>query len=300
MTLRNPAKPVKSTNTVELLKRITVLNLIRDAFQIGIQVRSIPNSPQKCTRIVKEILQTLRPKFHCVPRYYCVAKTKEHRLKIGDYQVTLCPWAVEIIPLTSEDNKVPVITEASKILPYEMGLDHHSRILKGPIGAYANSNGFDLMYMTQRSGNIIVWAGAEKVLTSNQRYNPNHMDDNNTKEEVRALMRNIVSPLAFCRCIAFIYDELRDSGTILGEAYDNYQKTQKLLGDLYKQKKVVETKDFAAKLAKVESSDDPQAVLVRKDKAPVAIVAKKVAKKKPEDCDEIVGELRKIMKEMLS
>lgn len=298
--VRSPAKPVKSTNTVELLKRITVLNLIRDAFQIGLQVRSIPNSPQKCTRIVKEILQILRPNFHCVPRYYCVAKTKEHRLKIGDYQVTLCPWAVEIIPLTNETHKVPVITEASKILPYEMGSDYHARILRGPVGAYANASGFDLMYMTQRSGNIIVWAGSEVVLHRNERsrYSLNQSPDD-VKNEVKTLMKNVISPLAFCRCVAYIYDELRESGSILGEAQDSYRNTQKMLGKLYEKKKAVEVKEFKAEPIKPKSTGEPQAVLVKKDN-PAAIVAKKVVKKKPEECDEIVGELRKIMKEMLS
>lgn len=305
--VRNPARPVKATNTVELLKRITVLNLIRDAFQVGIQVRSIPNSPQKCTRIVKEILQVLRPNFHCVPRYYCVAKTKEHRLKIGDYQVTLCPWAVEIIPLTNEDHKVPVITEASKILPYEMGSDYHARILRGPVGAYASANGFDLMYMTQRSGNIIIWAGSEAVLLRNSRprYSLRTPGPDNTKNEVKTLMRNVVSPLTFCRCIAYIYDELKESGTILGEAQYNYRNIQKTLGELYKQKKPIKPKEILAtptgviKAMPVNQKGDGmiEAMLVKSK--PTAIIAKKIVKK-PEDHDEISEELRKIMREMLS
>jgi len=163
-----------------------------------------------------------------------------------------------------------------------MSKDYNSRIIKGPIGSYANANGFDLMYMTQRSGNIIIWAGS-----SNRGVLPG-INTLKHRNSVRTLMKSMISPLAFCRCISYIYDELKASGKILSQAQTDCDATQKMLGDQYKKKKKVTIKP------KVKEIGPPQAVCITK---PRSIVAKKI-QTKPEDCDEIRNELKNLLEEM--
>lgn len=211
MTATKPASAVDDKSLLRLLDRITVLHLCKEALDMGIKLRSLPHptTPERCGAIVKQMLQRICPDIEGLVRYYAVERIQNYRLTIGRRQVSLCPWMVQVESIRLAKGAITVSRALRVALPVRLGHDQATNVIGGPIGAFAQANGFTLMYRPTSQAGAVFFA-------SSNHPRPTSWDD--VAEHVRVMRENLISPAAFCQAMALVYQELKDSFELSVEA----------------------------------------------------------------------------------
>lgn len=246
---------VDPRNVVRILDRLTVLNLCKEAMNLGIELKAVPGDAGRCSTIVKQMIKKMRPAMECTVRSYATEKTRPYRLCIGKYQISMCPWFVQLSPIRVAAGKSITISAAMKsVVPTVLGADHVVRIIKGPIGEYARARGFTLAYRTAANTDVIVFAMASAP-----------SKDGDIKSQVKIMKENMMSPTDFCRAVVLLYDELLGSYDLAVQAENTIRTEQAALKTLYNArmaelKKVAEAAEAAAPQAPAPVVEEPKTV----------------------------------------
>lgn len=207
--------PSVSTDRQAIIKRLIVLNICKEALSLGIKLKNIPEDPRSCGRIMSDMLDKICPDMEKQVQYCTIQSVAKYRTIVDGTHATLCPWAIQILPL--KDSPFPMTKLIRTAIPLNSSRRYEGMVVGGVVGEFAKIHGFSVICRTTLKGDTKFIAGSEveSVLEELGNANPAvyaHQEDTPTVErELNVLKANMVSPLAFIRCIRMIYKILESS-----------------------------------------------------------------------------------------
>lgn len=227
---------VDEKNIPKILDRIAVLNLCREAMDFGIELRAVPVDGSRCSTILKQVIKKMRPNIECQVRLYATEKMRPYRFSVGKYQLSLCPWYIQLSPIRTKNATITVSRAIRFVIPTSLNQkDSMVRTIQGPIGEYAKTKGFTLAYKSVANGDVLLFAMASEPARNDT-----------VPEQARLMRENVISPVDFCRASALVYDELCSADELVAEAENITKDSQEQLRIIFEKK---ERKNVEAALA---------------------------------------------------
>jgi hypothetical protein len=218
-------KPIDAVDDKEIshiLERLVILNLCKEAQEAGINLKTIPDDISKCSKILREIIVKEAPDMECTVKNYSVDRIEPYRLVVGRSKISMCPWSVQLHAIRKQEARISSISLAIRnVIPTVLSEGNSiCRVVRGPIGEYTRSLGFDISYKSAANEDIILFAMPQKPFRS----------QNNKEalisEHVRIMRENRISPIAFAKAICLLYKELQKSYVIGVEIQKQVQEDQ--------------------------------------------------------------------------
>jgi hypothetical protein len=197
-----------------IAERLVVLNICKEAQSIGIKLRALPTSSRTCGRILSDMLELLCPGMEKQVQYCTIQSVARYRTVIEGLQATLCPWAVQILSI--KDNPFSISKLVRTAIPMKSDSRYDGHVVGGPIGAFAKIHGFSIICRITPKGDTKFLAGSSNAsqlenIQSSYEYGRSNDIQNYIAQELEVVKSNMASPLAFCRCIRMIYQELLEA-----------------------------------------------------------------------------------------
>jgi hypothetical protein len=206
-----------------LIERMIILNICKEATSIGIKLKAIPTTCSGAGRVLSSMLDKLCPKLEKKVQHYTVKSIGNYRPIIQDVHATLCPWSVQFLPI--EGCKIPVSRLIRSVLPSISSSKFDQHQIHGAVGSFAASYGFKMNYRVGTTGDVRFLAGPTQE--SVMKYLEKDDDMVNqarvaemVERELAIVRENMISPLAFCRCIRAIYNKVVEAADEATKALD--------------------------------------------------------------------------------
>lgn len=221
-------------NRQAIISRLIVLNICKEAQELGIKLRSLPSEPRTCGRLLSDMLSIVCPDMQKQVQYCTIKSVARYMTAVGSVQATLCPWAVQILKV---DGSIFPISKLIRIsVPMRSSSRYDGHIIEGAIGEFAKMHGFSLICRITPKGDTKFLAGSENEsrlediearITHPNRNNPPRPTD--LDRELHVIKANMVSPIAFCRCIRAMYKSLTESAIGAIEANKHLRKVETVM-----------------------------------------------------------------------